>query len=255
MKTLRHAAYRTRETYSRSCEQPCAISRRDRCALYKQSSINYWPWADAPGTLIIETQLRHARVSLPVAIWLSLLRYSPHYRVNCQFRILLVSIKSKINVATAVWLLAMRIYLFIYLFIVYGKGYWDKQIYMLQNIFTDLIYKYRCVILLINFICPGRFWMFCIYMLWNVLQLNDYTVHCNIFMTRLVPLMADENSLYHWGCITYEIRCSFFFLSVCVVDRFRLSLTEFLDNFCRLESLNGIGWDYVCILYSVYLYS
>lgn len=93
----------------------------------------------------------------------------------------------------------------------YGKGYWDKQIYMLQNIFTDLIYKYRCVILLINFICPGRFWMFCIYMLWNVLQLNDYTVHCNIFMTRLVPLMADENSLYHWGCITYEIRCSFFF--------------------------------------------
>lgn len=115
MKTLRHAAYRTRETYSRSCEQPCAISRRDRCALYKQSSINYWPWADAPGTLIIETQLRHARVSLPVAIWLSLLRYSPHYRVNCQFRILLVSIKSKINVATAVWLLAMRIYLFIYL--------------------------------------------------------------------------------------------------------------------------------------------
>ena len=117
MKTLRHAAYRTRKTYSRPCEQPCAISRRDRCALYKQSSINYWPWADAPGTLIIETQLRHARVSLPVAIWLSLLRYSPHYRVNCQFRILLFSIKSKLNVVTTVWLLAVRIYLFIYLFI------------------------------------------------------------------------------------------------------------------------------------------
>lgn len=30
-------------------------------------------------------------------------------------------------------------YLFIYLFIVYGKGYWDVQIYILQNIFTDFI--------------------------------------------------------------------------------------------------------------------
>lgn len=161
MKTLRHAAYRTRETYSRPCEQPCAISRRDRCALYKQSSINYWPWADAPGTLIIETQLRHARVSLPVAIWLSLLRYSHHYHVNCQFRILSFSIKLKANIASDVWLLTVRIYLFIYLFIVYEKGYWDIQIYVFQNILTDFIYKYR-VILLINFICPGRFWMFCI---------------------------------------------------------------------------------------------
>ena len=46
-------------------------SRRVVLHARRQSSINYWPWADARRTLIIETQLQHSVsrfVSLPVAI-------------------------------------------------------------------------------------------------------------------------------------------------------------------------------------------
>ena len=78
MKTLRHAAYRTRERYSWSCEQPRVISRhalaRNRAAscMYTDNRQLIIDREPTPlRTLIIETQLQHAVsrfLSLPVAI-------------------------------------------------------------------------------------------------------------------------------------------------------------------------------------------